>query len=259
MPRAVALLLVIGLAAGGCGSVTDPDAFPKPAEPAHALPLTRPPAGHTLRVGARPEGVVADPRTGIVAVALHDPDEIALVDGRAGRLLRRASATAAARQLAPARGGEGVLREGRWIAVVSARERVLELYDARTLRRIGRAPAGIGPTHVASDAHGLIYVVDTGGDSLLVFRTSPELQLTRRVYLPGAPYGVAYDERRQRLWVTASRTNVLYELRARGRPAVRRTFAAVRQPDAVAVDGATGRVFVTGRLDGVLQLLDPGD
>jgi DNA-binding beta-propeller fold protein YncE len=155
-------------------------------------------------------------------------------------------------------GGLAPLHEGRQVAVVSVRERVLELYDARTLRRIGRVPAGVGPTHVVTDGHGLIYVIDTAGDALLVFHTDPELQLTRRVFLPGAPYGVAYDPARRRLWVTMSRTNELAELRARGRPAVRRRFPAVRQPDTVAVDIVTGRVFVTGRVDGVLQALDPG-
>lgn len=310
--------------------MTDVNRFPKAAEPAQARPLTAAPAGRTIPVGAGPEGVVADPDTGIVAVALRDPAAIALVDGRAGKLLRTVGIPAAARHLALARpggpvlvpaesanrlvrvslprgrtssvavgsyphdaaetegrvfvgdergntlsvirgrrvlrtlgvaaqpGGVAVLREGRQIAVVSVRERVLELYDATTLRRIGRAPAGVGPTHVVTDGHGLVYVIDTAGDALLVFRTHPSLQLTRRVYLPGAPYGVAYDPVRRRLWVTSSRDNVLTELRARGRPAVRRTFPAVRQPDTVAVDPQTGRVFVTGRVDGVLQLLDPG-
>jgi DNA-binding beta-propeller fold protein YncE len=331
LPRAaIVLVLALATGAGGCGSVTDPNRFPRAAEPDQARPLTARPAGRTIRVGAGPEGVVADPRTGIVAVALRDPDAIALVDGRTATLLRTVGVPAAARHLSlaapggpvlvPAErsnelvrvslpegrvtevrvgayphdaaqagkrtyvgdergnalsllegrrvvrrvrvaaqpGGVAVLREGREIAVVSVRERVLELFDARTLARIGRVPAGVGPTHVVTDGHGLIYVVDTAGDALLVFRTSPQLQLTRRVYLPGAPYGVAYDPERLRLWVTSSRDNTLTELRARGRPAVRRTFGAVRQPDTVAVDTTTGRVFVTGRVDGVLQVLDPG-
>ena len=331
MPRAaVALSLLLAAGLAGCGSVTDVNRFPRAAEPAQARPLTARPAGRTIPVGAGPEGVAADPRTGIVAVALREPDAIALVDGRAAKLLKTVAVPAAARHLSlaapggpvlvPAEqanqlvrvslprgrvsgvmvgtyphdaaqsgdrtfvgdergntlsvlvgrrlvqriyvaaqpGGVAVAREGRQIAVVSVRERVLELYDAKTLRRLGRAPAGVGPTHVVTDGHGLIYVIDTAGDALLVFRTSPKLQLTRRVYLPGAPYGVAYDPTRLRLWVTSSRDNTLFELRARGRPAVRRTFAAVRQPDTVAVDTATGRVFVTGRVDGVLQVLDPG-
>jgi DNA-binding beta-propeller fold protein YncE len=337
LPRAAVALALLAAAAlagpatlAGCGSVTDVDRFPRAAEPAQARPLTARPAGRTIPVGAGPEGVVADPQTGIVAVALREPDAIALVDGRAEKLLNTVGIPAAARHLALAEpggpvlvpaeqadqlirlslprgrvsrvvvgsfphdaaqsggrtfvgdergntlsvlegdrvlrtvrvaaqpGGVAVAGEGRQIAVVSVRERVLELFDARTLRRIGRAPAGVGPTHVVTDGHGLIYVIDTAGDALLVFRTRPELQLTRRVHLPGAPYGVAYDPVRLRLWVTSSRDNTLFELRARGRPAVRRTFPAVRQPDTVAVDTATGRVFVTGRADGVLQVLDPG-
>jgi len=35
------------------------------------------------------------------------------------------------------------------------------------------------------------------------------------------------------------------------------TFPAVRQPNTVAVDSATGRVFVASRTDGTVQLIDP--
>ena len=256
MPRAAAalsLLLAAGLAA--CGSVTDVDRFPRAAEPDRALPLSTPPAGRTIRVGAARRLALAGPAhptaqtAGRTFVGDERGDTVTVLEGR--RVIRRLPVAAEPRGIA-------VLREGRQIAVVSGRERVLELFDARTLRRLGRVPAGIGPTHVVTDGHGLIYVIDTTGDALLVFRTSPELQLTRRVFLPGAPYGVAYDPQRQRLWVTSSRDNVLTELRARGRPAIRRTFPAVRQPDTVAVDPATGRVLVTGRVDGVIQRLDPG-
>jgi DNA-binding beta-propeller fold protein YncE len=38
---------------------------------------------------------------------------------------------------------------------------------------------------------------------------------------------------------------------------VLRTFPTVRQPNSVAVDPRTGRVFVASRKDGVLQLFDP--
>jgi DNA-binding beta-propeller fold protein YncE len=36
------------------------------------------------------------------------------------------------------------------------------------------------------------------------------------------------------------------------------TWPAVRQPNSVAVDDATGRVFVAGRTDSQLELIDPG-
>ena len=34
-------------------------------------------------------------------------------------------------------------------------------------------------------------------------------------------------------------------------------YPTVRQPNTVAVDTASGRVFVTGKADGKLQILDP--
>jgi DNA-binding beta-propeller fold protein YncE len=146
---------------------------------------------------------------------------------------------------------------GRATAVLSPRERVLEIFDRRTRERLGRIPAGAGPTHVAAGSQGRVYVVDTAGDGLLVFETRPELRLTRRLALLGGPYGIAVDRVRGRLWVTLTHANEVVELAAGARPHLLRTFPAVRQPDAVAVDPASGRVFVTGKADGVLQLLDP--
>jgi DNA-binding beta-propeller fold protein YncE len=154
-------------------------------------------------------------------------------------------------------GGIAAFDRDRKVAVLAARERVVEAFDARTLRRVGRAPAGTGPTHLVSDGADYLYAIDTKGEALLVFRTRPELQLTRRYPLAGSPYGVAYDPVRRRIWVTLTATNRLVELAAGARPHRLRTFPTVRQPSSVAVDPATGRVFVTGRADGVLQLLDP--
>lgn len=166
-----------------------------------------------------------------------------------GRPLRRI-------RVAQQPGGLAEFDGGRVVAVVSVRERLLELYRTDTLRRLGRVSAGVGPTHVATDG-ATLYVVDTAGDALLIFRRRPRLQLTRRYSLRGAPYGIAVDPRRGRLWVTLTRTNELVEMSAGSRPHLLRRFPAVRQPDTVAVDERTGRVFVTGTADGVLQLLDP--
>jgi hypothetical protein len=58
------------------------------------------------------------------------------------------------------------------------------------------------------------------------------------------------------LWATLTRTNEVVELAAGTRPHELARFAAPRQPDTVAVDERTGRVFVTGTADGVLQVLD---
>ena len=91
----------------------------------------------------------------------------------------------------------------------------------------------------------------------LVAPVRPSLKLVRRVWLPGSPYGIALDPVRHRLWVTLTARNEVVELPAHGRPHPLRRFPTARQPDSVAVDPGTARVFVTGRTAGVLQLLDP--
>jgi DNA-binding beta-propeller fold protein YncE len=140
------------------------------------------------------------------------------------------------------------------LAVLAPRARMLELVDPRTHQRLARAPAGVGPTHVLAVADRL-YVTDTQGGALLVFATRPKLVLTRRVFLPGAPYGLAADTVRHRLWVTLTARNQLVSLPANGRPRPLVRLATVRQPDKVAVDSGSGTVAVAGRDAGILQLI----
>ena len=153
---------------------------------------------------------------------------------------------------APARSTEALVDRGRKLAVLSPRERVLEVLDARTRRRLGRAPAGAGPTHVVAGEGGLAYVVDTAGDGLLVFETTGRLRIRRRYPLLGAPDAAASDLRRGRLWVALTATNQLVELATSARPHRLNIYPTVRQPDAGAV-AAAGRVFVHGDR---IQLLD---
>lgn len=327
---AARVVAVLAAALAGCGSEPVRE-LPRAAEPPRSPPLVATPAGRVVPVGAEPEGAVADPRTGTVAVALRDPPGLALVDGASGRVRRVVALPGAPRHLALAAAGGPVLvpaesadalltvalrsgrvtarvavgahphdvaavaggvaavgeeggnavafvRAGRLVrtvpvatqpgglaaldarrtlAVVSVRERVLELYDARSGRRIARAPAGAGPTHVACLERTWCYVLDTRGDVVLVFRRTARLELARRVSLPGGPYGIALDPRRRLLYVTLPARNELAELPADGRPHVVRRWPTVRQPQTVAVDAASGRVFVTGRTAGVLEILRP--
>ena len=149
------------------------------------------------------------------------------------------------------------IADGRALAVLSPRKRLLEVYDARSRRRIATAAAGVGPTRVVAGPGTLVYVVDTTGDGLLVYELRPRLRLTRRLPILGRPYAIAADPVRGRLWVTTTATNRLVELADGARPHRLRTFPAVRQPDSLAVDHDTGRVSVGGHADDVLQLLDP--
>jgi hypothetical protein len=59
------------------------------------------------------------------------------------------------------------------------------------------------------------------------------------------------------MFVTQTALNQLTELTVGGRPSLVARYPTPRQPNTVAVDERTGRVFVTGKVDGVLQLLDP--
>jgi hypothetical protein len=158
----------------------------------------------------------------------------------AGRLL--VAARAPARPADPLRAGDAVLDP-----------------RARTLR-VGeeRIAVGIGPTHVVAVGDRL-YVADTRGGALLVVATRPRLAVVRRVHLPGSPYGLAADAARHRLWVTLTARNEVVVLAANTRPVPRTRWATVRQPDAVAVDSATGDIVVRGRDRRVVQVIGAQD
>ncbi len=324
MPRRL-IAAGCGLAVlAGCGGSTD-DLAPA-AEPAVSPPLERPAEGRSIPIGNKPEGLVADSRTRLLAVGLTNPDALALVDMDTLKTVRRIPMPESPRHLRLARSGGPVLvpaeksdelvevflpggrtrstqvgdyphdaasdgrgrifvgdemgdtmtvlengrrvgrvpapvqpggvvtsESGDRVAVVGVSERALELFDTKTLRSIGKIDVGAGPTHVVSRGKRM-FVVDTRGDSLLEVRPDPELRVHRRTALPGAPYGVAYDAVRRRFWVTLTERNQVVELTDRRRL---RVFPTVRQPNAVAVDHKTGRVFIASRKDGTLQYFDP--
>ena len=219
-----------------------------PAEDADALVRVRfaDGAAERARTGREPHDAAAS--GGRVFVADEFANRLTVLDGD-----RPAPPIPTALQP----GGVTPLDGGR-IAVVSVRERVVEIFDAATGEHLDRAPAGVGPTHAVADVNRL-FVADTTGGAILVYRIRPELALTRRVNMPGSPYGLAVDNERHRLFVTQTARNQLTELTAEGRPRVVARHPTPQQPNTVAVDERTGRVAVTGKVDGVVQLLDPRD
>ncbi|MGI8632756.1 MAG: YncE family protein [Solirubrobacterales bacterium] len=324
-PRLLVALTIAGAlsAVAGCGSESP---FPPAAEPDDAPVVEREPAGRTVEVGNGPEGIVAAESAGRIAVGLRNPDQLALLNARTGRVERRVDLPESPRHLALGPDGEvlvpaeranrfltvdpadGTTRElevgefphdaavvggrtvvadersstlsvidgdrvaqtlptaeqpggtvavGDRLAVVAVAQRVVTLYDARReLTQTARIEAGVGPTHAATDGTRL-FVVDTQGDALLRFALTPKLRLAGRTTLPGSPYGIAVDAKRNRAWVTLTGRNELVELDISQTAKAVRTLPTVRQPNTVAVDTRDGRVFVAGRAEGQVQIIDP--
>jgi DNA-binding beta-propeller fold protein YncE len=155
---------------------------------------------------------------------------------------------------APAQPG-GVAAAGGAVAVVAVAERVLGVYDARTLASLGTAPAGDGPTHVVASGD-RAWVADTDGDAILTFRLRPAPRLIATTPVSGAPYGIALDPRRRRLWVTLTERNevVVFDVSDGGARELAR-YPTVRQPNSVAVDERDGTAVIAGRADGRLELI----
>lgn len=331
-PSLVTVILVaILFALVGCGSEqgsSEQDASEQGVSEESTPPAPEP-AGRVVEVGNEPEGIVADPETGLVAVGLRDSDQLALVDGSSGEVVRNVELPESPRHLSLAGPGGPVLvpaesantlvqvslPEGEIIAetkvgesphdaaaalngrifvgnelgdtasvveddrevetietaqqpggvavtedglvgIVSVGELVLEVFDASTLDSLGRADAGEGPTHIVAGPENRFYVTDTSGDAILIYEASPEPEQVNSVSLPGQPYGIAIDPERGHLWVTAENSLVQFALEGDTLRELAR-YPTVSKPNTVAVDTASGRVFVADRANGELQILDP--
>lgn len=152
----------------------------------------------------------------------------------------------------------GIAAVGNLVGMVDVRSATLTEYDADKLTEVATVPAGDGPTHLIADKAGRLVAVDTRGNAVLFFGLTPRLRQLSKVTLPGNPYGSAYDPTTNRMWVTLTALNEVVALDLSSDPpkTVAR-FPTVRQPNTVAVDSGTGRVFVTGTTDGVVELIDP--
>jgi DNA-binding beta-propeller fold protein YncE len=156
-------------------------------------------------------------------------------------------------------GGVAASADGSIVVVVGVRGRRIEAFSTDG-RSLGSAPCGVGPTHVRAGADNLFYVADTQGGAVLVFSAGADgvRQVGEVSTGGGAPYGLAVDGARRRLYVTLTERNELRSYSIDGAKLVAdRTWATVRQPNDVEVDPSSGRVIVAGTAEGQLQLLDP--
>jgi DNA-binding beta-propeller fold protein YncE len=156
----------------------------------------------------------------------------------------------------------GIAASGNTVAVVAVAAREVAFLDAETLHRLATVEGGAGPSHVVAgpdDGTNRFYVADTGGDAILVYEGGSDPRLLDRTNLPGSPYGIAVDGKRDRLWVTQTARNRVVELELTDlAPKIIAAYPTVRQPNGVGVDERTGDVVVVGRDDGDVQIFNPG-
>jgi DNA-binding beta-propeller fold protein YncE len=267
---AAAGLIAVGVRDPSAVAFVDPSSLktvrrvPLPAPPRH---LAYDPAARTVLVPAesanelvvvRPGGVVTATKVGThphdatsvgadVFVADEHSDQVSVL--RDAHLVKTLPT--------PHQPGGIAAVAGRWVALVAVSARVLQVYDARTLKPLGSVAAGVGPSHIVARG-ATAYVADTQGDQILVYAIGPKPRLLGKVAAPGTPYGLAVDPGRDRLWVTETATDRLAEYSLRGKlPRRVASFPTVRQPNSVAVDPRSGAAFVAGRDKGRLERIAP--
>ncbi|MEE4025670.1 hypothetical protein V1Y59_21480 [Gordonia sp. PKS22-38] len=117
--------------------------------------------------------------------------------------------------------------------------------------------AGNGATNAAVDRFGRVLVANTRDDEIIGFFGSP-LVMRFRYPVPGGPYAVDYDDERNLMWVSTTANNevVAYDLSG-GEPVEKRRLPTVAQPDSIAVDDASGTLYVLSERGG-LQVIGSG-
>ena len=210
--------------------------------------VTAPPRGAESRVRLKHAGG---------RLALLPDGGTAVVFPAAGRVGVYDSSGALARMIKTGGSPAGIAVIGTTVAVVDAAATSLTAYHWGTGERAEGLRAGNGALHVTAGPDRRFVVADTRDGELLVYATNP-LYLRQRYPVPGSPYGMAYDPKRNRLWVTLTGKNqvVGFELAGAAPREVAR-HDTVRQPNSVAVDPASGTVFVAGQTQGVVQSI-PG-
>jgi DNA-binding beta-propeller fold protein YncE len=185
---------------------------------------------------------------GLTVVALGD--RLVVLDGNRSRTTIPGFIDAT--RLAPA----GAL-PGTKIGVLDLARNAVSVVDLSSGETSAALRAGNGAAGAVADRFGRMLVTDVRDGELLVFAGDPPV-LRQRFPLPGAPYGLAYDGRRDLAWVTlTARDEVVGLNMAGGEPVIVYRFPTVHQPNAVADDPVSGRIVVVSASGAGLQVIDP--
>jgi DNA-binding beta-propeller fold protein YncE len=195
--RAAGATVMALLTLGACSGRGAAPAKPA-AEPAGAPTTLVAPAGRLVALGGGgPEGLVADPKTGLVAVALRAPGRLALVDGRSGRVAGTLALPGSARHVALAAAGGPVL------VPVEDRGMLLQV-GLPTGTVVTRTVVGRG-AHDAAAWAGRVFVSDEGAAAVSVVQDG---RVVATLTGPQQPGGVAAGD--GRVGVVDVRGGLLY-------------------------------------------------
>ena len=245
------------------GTPASPRTVPLPG-PADTLSLARPggpllaaagssgelvrislPGGSTAPAAIRGEPVSAADLGDRTLVAVRDRKAVAVLSG--DKIYRMISGGLSS--------ADQVLSTGEGAVVFDRLRNALFEVDVRAGSVDEGLRAGQGSTNAVTDRFGRVLVADTKGGALLAFSLDP-LLMRQRYPVPGAPYGLAYDPKRDLLWVTLTATNevVAFDV-AGGEPEEKHRFPTVEQPNNVAVDPISGRVIVASATGKGIQVI----
>lgn len=246
---ALVCLMSLSLVAGGCRhdpavhSGPAPAATP-PAEPATAGAPAVAPIGSVVTVGHAPEGVVVG-TSGIAAVAVRNPDGIALVDAATGAVRGTVPTAGAARHLGLA-GPDGP------VLVPLESANALAEIDLSTGRVVVTVP-GVGrqPHDAARTADGTVVVTNEHGGGVLFVR---DAAVAASVPGPVQPGGVAAlrdravvaDVQGNGAWVYDAPT---HQLAAHGPVGVKLTHVVALTDDLAAFADTDGGTVLLERVD----------
>ncbi|WP_264048653.1 Vgb family protein [Mycolicibacterium rhodesiae] len=182
-------------------------------------------------------------------------------EGGGGVLFVRDGRVVASLPAGPPQPG-GVAAVGNYAAVADVQGNGVWVYDGSTHELLTQAPVGAKLTHAISLSGGLAAFADTDGGAVFIERVDPKISQVARIDAPGRPYGLAYDARRHRLYITLTERNVVRVVDIAD-PAESRTLGdvtTVRQPNSVAVEPNSGTLVVTGSDgggDSSVQIIGP--
>ena len=155
---APALILLPSLILAACGGGEAP---PDAAEPERAPELTEKPAGSVRRVAPFPEGIVYEPASDSLAVAVREPDRLLILDPKSLRVRRSVPLPGKVRHLQVTDGG----------MVLVPSEQADELIEVDPDEGVvGRTAVARYPHDAAAAANGDIVVAEEFGGSAAVLR-----------------------------------------------------------------------------------------